>query len=40
MLIAERESRVLLGRLKAFEPEAVVPKWIDRAETYKRGRAI
>ena len=33
MLIVEREARTLLDRLSAFEPEAVVPKWIDREET-------
>jgi hypothetical protein len=29
----EREPRTLLGRLAEFEPDAVQPKWIDRAET-------
>jgi uncharacterized protein (TIGR00730 family) len=33
MLIVEREPRVLLERLRAFEPAAVMPKWIDRRET-------
>jgi uncharacterized protein (TIGR00730 family) len=33
MLIVERDPRVLLDRLSEFEPEAVVPKWIDREET-------
>jgi uncharacterized protein (TIGR00730 family) len=33
MLIVERDPRVLLERLRAFEPAAVVPKWIDRGET-------
>jgi predicted Rossmann-fold nucleotide-binding protein len=33
MLIVERDPRVLLDRLRRFEPEAVVPKWIDRGET-------
>jgi uncharacterized protein (TIGR00730 family) len=33
MLIVERDPRALLDRMSAFEPEAVVPKWIDREET-------
>ena len=33
MLIVERDPRALLDRLERFEPEAVVPKWIDREET-------
>jgi uncharacterized protein (TIGR00730 family) len=33
MLIVEREPRVLLERLRAFEPSAVMPKWIDRGAT-------
>jgi uncharacterized protein (TIGR00730 family) len=33
MLIVEREPRVLLDRLRRFEPETVAPKWIDRDET-------
>jgi uncharacterized protein (TIGR00730 family) len=33
MLIVERDPRALLDRLDAFQPEAVVPKWIDREET-------
>jgi uncharacterized protein (TIGR00730 family) len=33
MLIVEREPRTLLERLNRFEPGAVQPKWIDRAET-------
>jgi uncharacterized protein (TIGR00730 family) len=33
MLIVEREPRVLLERLRHFEPAAVQPKWIDRGET-------
>jgi uncharacterized protein (TIGR00730 family) len=33
MLIVERDARTLLDRLSDFEPEAVVPKWIDREET-------
>jgi uncharacterized protein (TIGR00730 family) len=32
-LMVEREPQVLLERLRAFEPGAVTPKWIDRAET-------
>jgi uncharacterized protein (TIGR00730 family) len=32
-LMLEREPQVLLERLRAFEPGAVTPKWIDRAET-------
>jgi len=33
MLIVERDPRALLDRLGDFEPEAVLPKWIDREET-------
>jgi len=33
MLIVEQEPRLLMERLRAFEPAAVVPKWIDRGET-------
>jgi uncharacterized protein (TIGR00730 family) len=33
MLIVEREPRVLIDRLKRFEPGAVRPKWIDREGT-------
>jgi len=33
MLIVEREPRLLVERLRALEPAAVVPKWIDRGET-------
>jgi uncharacterized protein (TIGR00730 family) len=33
MLIVERDPRTLIERLRRFEPAAVVPKWIDRAET-------
>lgn len=32
-LIVEREPAALLERLRAFEPGAVAPKWIDRGET-------
>jgi uncharacterized protein (TIGR00730 family) len=33
MLIVEREPHALLERLQRFEPDAVVPKWIDREES-------
>jgi uncharacterized protein (TIGR00730 family) len=33
MLIVEQEPWLLVERLRAFEPAAVVPKWIDRGET-------
>jgi uncharacterized protein (TIGR00730 family) len=33
MLIVEREPTALLERLRAFQPGAVEPKWIDRGET-------
>jgi uncharacterized protein (TIGR00730 family) len=33
MLIVERDPRVLVERLKRFEPGAIVPKWIDRGGT-------
>jgi uncharacterized protein (TIGR00730 family) len=33
MLIVERDQRLLIERLRHFEPAAVVPKWIDRGET-------
>jgi len=33
MLIVERRPRVLIERLRAFQPHAVGPKWIDREET-------
>ena len=32
-LIVERDAGALLERLKAYEPSAVEPKWIDREET-------
>jgi uncharacterized protein (TIGR00730 family) len=32
-LIVEREPAALLERLRAYEPEAIQPKWIDRDET-------
>ncbi len=33
MLMVEREPRALLDRIRAWEPAAVAPKWIDREET-------
>jgi uncharacterized protein (TIGR00730 family) len=33
LLMVEDEPGVLMERLKAFEPLAAVPKWIDREET-------
>jgi uncharacterized protein (TIGR00730 family) len=33
LLMIETEPRALLERLRAFEPGAAVPKWIDREET-------
>ncbi len=33
LLMVEREPAALLDRLRDFEPEAVVPKWIDREQT-------
>jgi uncharacterized protein (TIGR00730 family) len=33
VLMVEREPCALIERLRAFEPEAVLPKWIDREET-------
>jgi uncharacterized protein (TIGR00730 family) len=33
MLMVEREPRGLIERLREFEPDAVLPKWIDREET-------
>jgi uncharacterized protein (TIGR00730 family) len=32
-LIVERDPGALLERLKAYEPDAVEPKWLDRDET-------
>jgi uncharacterized protein (TIGR00730 family) len=32
MLLVEREPRRLLDRLKEFEPETLIPKWIDREQ--------
>ncbi len=32
-LLIEREPAALLERMRAFAPEAVTPKWIDRGET-------
>src|SRR5918992_723595 len=34
MLMVERDPRTLVERLRRFEPAAIVPKWIDREETY------
>jgi uncharacterized protein (TIGR00730 family) len=33
LLMVEDDPAALLERLRAFEPQAVVPKWIDREET-------
>jgi uncharacterized protein (TIGR00730 family) len=33
LLLVDDDPRSLLDRLRAFRPEAVVPKWIDREET-------
>jgi uncharacterized protein (TIGR00730 family) len=33
MLMVETQPRALIERLRRFEPEAAVPKWIDREET-------
>jgi uncharacterized protein (TIGR00730 family) len=33
LLVVERDPAALIERLKAFEPRAVIPKWIDREET-------
>jgi uncharacterized protein (TIGR00730 family) len=33
MLMVERDPRALIERLRAFEPQDVRPKWIDRGET-------
>jgi uncharacterized protein (TIGR00730 family) len=33
LLMVERDPAALIERLKAFEPRAVIPKWIDREET-------
>jgi uncharacterized protein (TIGR00730 family) len=33
LLLVEDDPAALLERLRAFEPPAVVPKWIDREET-------
>jgi uncharacterized protein (TIGR00730 family) len=34
MLMVEREPRELIERLREFEPDAALPKWIDRGETW------
>ncbi len=33
MLIVEQEPEALIERLRRFEPDAALPKWIDRGET-------
>jgi uncharacterized protein (TIGR00730 family) len=33
LLMVERNAGTLLERLTEFEPQAAVPKWIDREET-------
>jgi uncharacterized protein (TIGR00730 family) len=33
LLLVESDPASLIERLQAFEPQAVVPKWIDRGET-------
>ena len=33
MLVVEVEPGALIERLRQFEPDAVLPKWIDREET-------
>jgi hypothetical protein len=33
VLMVEDESRALVDRLRSFEPDAALPKWIDREET-------
>jgi hypothetical protein len=33
MLMVEHEPRALIERLREFEPDALLPKWIDREET-------
>jgi uncharacterized protein (TIGR00730 family) len=33
LLLVDDDPAALLKRLRAFEPQAVVPKWIDRGET-------
>jgi len=33
LLMVESDPATLIERLHSFEPEAVVPKWIDREET-------
>jgi hypoxanthine phosphoribosyltransferase len=40
MLIVERTPSALLERLKRYEPEAVVPKWIDREQTDGNVRSM
>jgi uncharacterized protein (TIGR00730 family) len=33
MLMVESEPRALIERLREYEPDSVLPKWIDRGET-------
>lgn len=33
MLMVERDPRALIDRLRGFEPDTALPKWIDREET-------
>lgn len=33
MLMVERDPRALIDRLRGFEPDTALPKWIDRGET-------
>jgi uncharacterized protein (TIGR00730 family) len=33
MLMVERQPHALIERLRDFEPDAMLPKWIDREET-------
>jgi uncharacterized protein (TIGR00730 family) len=33
LLLVENDAATLIERLHSFEPQAVVPKWIDREET-------
>ena len=33
LLMIERDPSALLQRIRAFEPDAALPKWIDREET-------
>ena len=33
LLMIERDPGALLQRIRDFEPDAALPKWIDREET-------